>query len=310
LREESWEADVRCITCPRDYLKTVAVTTNTLEVTWGGVPNAMGYYLELGKTGFVPGTGTALITENLLGNAQSFIFTGLDNGRFYDVYIQTDCNGGFSQFSLPLTVLTEPSFCDDFFYDSGGPNGQYPNDDHSTWTFCSAEGGNKPVFVSFSLFNTQGCCDFLDIFDGTDTSSPLIGSFSGSFSPGQFMSTNPDGCLTFEFTSNGSVTGNGWEAVISCGIVNSVEEERLPFQFKVFPNPTTTELNLQFNAEKQEQVAIEMHDIMGKKVFQQTHLTTLGTNSILLKTQSLPTGTYMVSVKGIHGTAAQKVVKF
>jgi hypothetical protein len=58
--------------------------------------------------------------------------------------------------------------------------------------------------------------DFLSIYDGEDSSAPLLGTFSGNNNPGVLIASNPAGALTVVFTSDGAVTLSGWEATISC----------------------------------------------------------------------------------------------
>lgn len=112
--------------------------------------------------------------------------------------------------------------------DSGGSGSDYSDSESFTETYCSDVGGDCIQFV-FTAFDTESCCDHLSIYDGTSTSDPLIGTFDGSSSPGTVASSS--GCLTFEWTSDGSITYAGWEASFSCitcptcsdGILNGQE---------------------------------------------------------------------------------------
>jgi len=101
--------------------------------------------------------------------------------------------------------------CSGTFYDPGGTN-NYSNNLNVTQTFC-ATGGNC-ITVNFTQFRTQGGNDVLLIYDGPGITSPLIGSFSGTTSPGTITSSS--GCLTFRFVTNGSNVRSGWTASISC----------------------------------------------------------------------------------------------
>ncbi|MFZ1495479.1 MAG: CUB domain-containing protein, partial [Saprospiraceae bacterium] len=105
------------------------------------------------------------------------------------------------------------------FLDPGG-NGNYSNSSNVTGTICPSTPGNC-VSVQFNSFTLESTYDFLNIYDGNSTSAPQIGSFSGSTAPsvcggGGVMATNASGCLTFRFTSDGSVTYAGWNATITC----------------------------------------------------------------------------------------------
>lgn len=104
--------------------------------------------------------------------------------------------------------------CSGFFYDDGGPNGQYSNNQLLTATFCAPPG--ESIIFTFTDFRLEGGFDFLDVYAGPSTASPLIGSYTGNLSPGVIASPS-GGCLTFQFISDGITRRRGWEATISCG---------------------------------------------------------------------------------------------
>ena len=102
--------------------------------------------------------------------------------------------------------------CGGVFYDSGGPNGNYKNNESNTLTFVSSE--NRRLQFNFQTFYTE-VGDNLYIYDGPTTNHPLIGVYSGSAgSPGIVQSTGTS--MTFRFVSDGSYNYPGWAALISC----------------------------------------------------------------------------------------------
>lgn len=109
--------------------------------------------------------------------------------------------------------------CEGNFYDAGGLTGAYTNDEDFIMTFYSSAAGAQLEFV-FSQFdveaNTTCSYDYLNIYDGENTSAPLIGQYCGTDSPGTINSSNVAGALTFEWHSDVSVTGPGWTAAIAC----------------------------------------------------------------------------------------------
>ena len=111
------------------------------------------------------------------------------------------------------------SQCTGFLFDSGGQDNNYANNEEYTLTLCpdSTEPG-AAVELDFSTFDTQQNADILTIYDGDDTSGALIGSFSGTNSPGVILASNPTGCLTLVFSSSGSISRPGFEALISCAV--------------------------------------------------------------------------------------------
>ncbi len=104
--------------------------------------------------------------------------------------------------------------CSGTFYDSGGPSYNYRDREDYKVTFTAGNGGHIIVsFASFSLFN-WGCDDYLKIYNGSSTSSSLIGTYCGSNSPGTITSSGSS--LTFVFHSNIAATSGGWKASITC----------------------------------------------------------------------------------------------
>lgn len=120
--------------------------------------------------------------------------------------------------------------CSGTFFDTGGNAGNYSNNENITETHCSNVGGQCIQFT-FTSFNTESGFDDLTIYDGPNTGSPLIGVFDGTTLPNGGTITSSSGCLTFVWSSDGSVTRAGWRATISCvacptcsdGILNGQE---------------------------------------------------------------------------------------
>lgn len=104
------------------------------------------------------------------------------------------------------------STCAGTFFDSGG-NGQYQNNENYTMTFCSSVSG-QCVRLAFTSFNTEATFDVMRIYNGPNATAPLLGTYSGTTSPGTVTASS--GCLTIVFTSDGSVRSQGWAANISC----------------------------------------------------------------------------------------------
>ncbi|MEZ5147265.1 MAG: PKD domain-containing protein [Bacteroidales bacterium] len=110
--------------------------------------------------------------------------------------------------------------CEGTFYDSGGSGSNYSNGENYTYTIY-ASGSGYQVQAAFSSFVVQNLfngnlTDYLEIYDGENTSATLIGQYYGSNSPGTVNSTNSAGALTFYFHSNNWNNQAGWEATISC----------------------------------------------------------------------------------------------
>ena len=130
------------------------------------------------------------------------------------------------------------------FYDSGGPSGDYVNNQSditpsggSVVTLYPATPGAK-ISVTFNSFHSQtnytdvanrfgkSVDDILYIYDGNSIAAPPIGALKGLESPRTYNSTATDGSLTFKFVSHSPYytpnagTRAGWSATIA-GNMNS-----------------------------------------------------------------------------------------
>ena len=109
--------------------------------------------------------------------------------------------------------------CEGYFFDSGGVTGSYSNNENYTMTIKpdAANSLTKITFLEFDVESHSSCnYDYLNVYDGPNASSPLLGKFCGSTLPGPFTSTAADGSLTFVFQSDYSQTGAGWKALVEC----------------------------------------------------------------------------------------------
>ncbi len=123
-----------------------------------------------------------------------------------------NCNSSENMCNGSSIVTCGETIC---FYDSGGPNSSYSNSESYVHTFTS--NSSEHVTITFISAEGETCCDYITVYDGTSTSSTqlhygLLSTVNGNVS---FTSTGTS--LTVQFTSDGSVTYAGWEAVVSCG---------------------------------------------------------------------------------------------
>ncbi len=106
------------------------------------------------------------------------------------------------------------------FGSGGAGTPGYTNNENYIMTFCPLTAGNV---VNFNFATCViGAGDMLMVYNGTTTAAPLLGTYDASNPIMGIISaqsvTNPSGCLTFHFISDGAGIGNGWNAFISCDI--------------------------------------------------------------------------------------------
>ena len=121
------------------------------------------------------------------------------------------------------------------FYDTGGPNANYSDDERIYWLIEPANATN--INIDFSFFSLEQDYDYLYIYDGDSDSSPLIGTYTGGNSPGNISSSS--GSLFFEFRSDCATTSKGWDATYTSNGNNAENENISLNKISIYPNPAT-----------------------------------------------------------------------
>lgn len=97
----------------------------------------------------------------------------------------------------------------------GAPTAGYADNEQFIVTIFPTDPAAK-LRIVFNFFETESGYDFLTIFNGPTTASPLVAQYSGTNLPPSFTSTHETGALTFRFISDASITAPGWDAQLSC----------------------------------------------------------------------------------------------
>jgi hypothetical protein len=248
-----WAASVSCIS--PTSLPNCA--TNTLPAN-GSVSQS-----ELSSLSWNPGTGLPptgydvyfgtnsnppLVSINQLSTTYN-PGTLLINTTYYYKIVPRNANGqaagctinSFTTASTASIIMSnsQVTACDAWFYDSGGPTGNFDDVENYTITISPSTPGSI-IQVNFSSFNIDGA-DFLNIYNGTSAAAPFVGSFGYWNPPGIISANNSSGALTFEFVASGSgFTSSGWEAFVTCisgasldlaGPSNAIQGDGIPIDF-------------------------------------------------------------------------------
>lgn len=128
----------------------------------------------------------------------------------------------FGQYSYNMGSQTAVTGCNIYIYDDGGPNGPYSANTEQVMTIYSGDANNRCVMVDVtSLSVDEG--DTLFIYDGPDTSSPLLhwlndGNHDSEFGVFRYAATiqNPTGAVTLRFKSNATQMSEGFQIHATC----------------------------------------------------------------------------------------------
>ncbi len=178
-------------------------------------------------------------------NGHAFVCDGYQTGNYYhfnwgwsgsyDGYFYTDnLSPGGSNFNLAQEVIINgfpdtnaysyPYYCmgDKFWLDclegtiddGSGPVYDYTSDASCSW-LIAPEDSVDYIALEFLNFNTDNG-DILTVYDGDNTSAPVLGTFQGTDIPENVVSTSDKVLITF--TSDASGEAPGWLLSYECAI--------------------------------------------------------------------------------------------
>lgn len=145
-----------------------------------------------------------------------------------------ELEGGFQGMAAPSCGASSGTF--NYCYDDG---------ENFTWTFCPDDPGDGVTYMTFTFISGQmeGFFEDFIVYDGDNTSAPIIETWSNGDATGlSWTATNPTGCLTISFSSDGSVscgggTWNEWIYEVTCSSGGPVYTwEWTPTEFLDNPN--------------------------------------------------------------------------
>jgi len=211
--------------------------TNPNPLTGVGLNTCNQWEIEI-----IPATQLNPIGSGIIVNTNPYTATTLTVAPFapllpltqYKYYVRSLCafSGSIWAGPFPFTTAPGPAVCGGNYVDIGGISGTYANNTTAatgTTTICPVTPGDA-VTVTFTSFATEATLDVLRVYNGNSSAGTLLGTFSGTLTgvnlPGPFTSTDPNGCLTFVFTSDNTVTAAGWLSNITCAPIPTCTRPR------------------------------------------------------------------------------------
>lgn len=268
--------------------------------------------------------GSLLYTTNTSGSwsAPFFIATGTTSNPAADrVYILSDTNNKqhivYRENGTSLKLMYKTN-------KTGSWTGGQINSNLTSAIMSSVDGynsftrnANNDLFLAYNAStttNNNGQVNYACLFNNTSTWQ--IGSvFTGNLRTGQFISAeyaNNKAMITFDHFTDPAATGgnpsygppnNPRQLQYATTIINNLSTNELTKDdFKVYPNPTNSLLNIDLT--NQENATIQVLDLNGRIL---TSKKTLGSTNLDLS--NLSPGIYIVKIQSSQGTKSMKVVK-
>lgn len=175
--------------------------------------------------------------------------------------------------------------------------------------YGSSQGG---ITVALTKWNTSlNKRDTIAI--ANQTLSGMAMSWANFTIPFTYFSANiPDSCIIFLRASGTAPTNNDYLWVDNLGFSGSVagiSNNKTTFtNVKVFPNPSTTTINVSFELKESELVELSLLDITGKQIFAKNLGNIFGIQSETISCENLEKGTYFLKLTSENFSLSEKII--
>ena len=195
-------------------------------------------------------------------------------------------------------------------YDSGGPTGNYSNNESKTFNIVPTDA--TTICLKFSAFSTEAGYDIVKIWDNINGTGNVLATLSGSSLPSNVTSTS--GKMSVTFVSDGNTVSSGWAAIwtsdgtsrIATGIdEQEVEEDRI----SLFPNPSSNNVAIGFTVKEAGQTRVAIYNMAGMEIIVLDRMLNAGAQTIDFDASPLASGIYFCKVITGNTVLIEKLIK-
>lgn len=182
--------------------------------------------------------------------------------------------------------------------------GVYRPETYCTWNIK----GFSKIYLSYPQIEL-GAGDFIDIFDITNEIKPnLIARIDNYNWPAEDVMTFGNGIrkLRIRFISDNYEEGNGF--TMTYETETGVEEHNGLSNIVVYPNPATSNLNVELNSENEGQLNFRIVDMMGRTISNESVENYGGSLHHTINVSNLAKGIYMLRIESEQGNSVKKFV--
>ena len=199
------------------------------------------------------------------------------------------CNSSTSTLTASIGTITDGSGID-----------KYANNTECSWLIQPVNANS--VTLNFTSFDTELNYDGVIVFNGANSSAPVLGQYTGTTLPPSVTSSG--GSMYVLFLSDEALRSNGWSANYSSTVLNNNDFE-LTNGLKIYPNPTSTKVffdNSSFNYKN-----VSIYNYLGQEVAK-LEFTSISNNQEI-NMSGLSTGVYNLKFSNNEISQSVKVLK-
>lgn len=283
------------------YAADTSTCNGFTEFFWNGTGSPVFFAWDFGDGNF-SSEQNPMHTYTQNGSYTVSLVTGNSAGSdtlTREDYIHVLLSESCDTFELPVNGTSNILYSYNFLLTDDGGNANYS--DNASGSISISPPGAERVCIRFLEFHTETGFDFLRLYDGPTSASPLIGEYSGTQIPQEVCSSGPALCV--KLNSDDIVNYRGFLAQVNTLL--SVENT-LTESVRVFPNPFTDYISLVYGEGNEKINGIELLSNEGRRVYAHSNDPQFPDR---IDTQALSAGIYFLRITTASGNYVIKLVR-
>lgn len=183
-----------------------------------GIIAAYQWNFGMGATPSIAITSGPFYVKYATPGVKTILLTITDSNNYSVTYSRTFTIDQYCKYMIPATGSQTIDKCAGELYDDGGL-GNYS--DNTLGSITLSPSGASSVTLHFTSFSFENGYDFVKIYDGANTSSNLIGTYTGNSLPNGGQITSTSGSITILQQSDSYSNMSGFVANWQCNYPNS-----------------------------------------------------------------------------------------
>jgi PKD repeat protein len=175
-------------------------------------------------SGAIPATATGngpFYVKYSTAGAKTITLTVTDSSNYSVSYTKDFTIDQLCKYMVPATGNITVDKCTGVLYDDGGI-GNYS--DNTLGSITISPSGASSVTLNFTSFAFESGYDYLKIYDGPNTNSTLIGTYTGTTLPNNGQITSTSGSITVQQMSDSYTNMSGFKLTWQCNYPNSAPQ--------------------------------------------------------------------------------------
>jgi photosystem II stability/assembly factor-like uncharacterized protein len=192
-------------------------------------------------------------------------------------------------------------------FDDGSLDSYYQNRTDCGWLITVSD--NKKVRLQFNEFITPDTMDVVEVFDGKDTTAPLLARYHGGNWQSNWIAGTTANMLV-RFRTDYQLTAPGWVARYEAVFSTDADKNTAGLHLQLYPNPTDNVIEIVADGISENRISWQLINSLGQVQLAGSELISENTFRKSIDLDKVSAGAYVFLLRTGNKTAYRNIIKY